>query len=99
MQRRGFWRPQTWMEALVWSNRQGISLSPDQHLRGVRVWSVVLVRSVRMTLSEIRRKGTETPCHEQGPAGMKECGVVSGISRATIWIGQLGVLGPWGGAE
>ena len=30
---------------------------------------------------------------------MTEYGVVSGISRATIWIGQLGVLGPWDGAE
>ena len=99
MQRRGFWRPPTWMEAPVWQKSRGMSLSPDQHLRGVRVWSVALEPSVRMTRLETRHRGTETLCHVRDPAGMTELGVVSGISRATIWIGRLGVLGPWGGAE
>ena len=99
MQRRGFWRPPTWVEAPVWQKSRGMSLSPDQHLRGVRVWSVALEPNVRMMRWGTRHRGTETRCHVREPAGMTERGVVSGISRATIWIGRLGVLGPWGGAE
>ena len=76
-----------------------MSFIPDQHLCGVKVWSVALEPSVRMTRWGINRRGTEKPCHVREPAGMTACGVVSGISRGTIWIGQLVVLGPWDGAE
>ena len=72
MQRRGFWRPQTWME-VPWQKSRWMSLIPNQDLRSVKVWSVALEEpNAGMARWRARRRGTETPCHEQGLAGMKE---------------------------